>query len=84
MTTWRSISTAPLAKDVELQVGDRFGDHVLSFPCRLTDTGWINSELNVALSPSVMPLAWRPWKKQKLADVRRSPAKRAASSTPSE
>jgi hypothetical protein len=65
MTAWKSISTAPLGQDVELQVGDRFGDHVLSFPCRLTDTGWINAELNVALSPSVMPLVWRPWKERK-------------------
>jgi hypothetical protein len=63
MTTWKSISTAPSGQDVELQVGDRFGDHVLRFACRLTETGWINAELNVALSPSVTPLAWRPWKK---------------------
>jgi hypothetical protein len=61
MATWKSISTAPLGQDVELQVGDRFGDHVLGFPCRLTDKGWINAQLNVTLSPGVMPLAWRPW-----------------------
>jgi hypothetical protein len=61
MATWKSISTAPLGQDVELQVGDRFGDHVLGFPCRLTDKGWINAQLNVTLSPSVRPLAWRPW-----------------------
>ena len=41
---------------MELQVGDRFGEHVLSFPCRLTDKGWVNAELNVALSPAVTPL----------------------------
>jgi hypothetical protein len=65
MTDWKTISTAPLDRDVELHVGDRFGDHVLSFPCRRTDKGWVNAELNVALSPSVTPLAWRPWKKRK-------------------
>jgi hypothetical protein len=65
MTEWKPISTAPSGQDVELQVGDRFGDHVLSFPCRRTDTGWINAELGVRLSPSVTPLAWRPWRKRK-------------------
>jgi hypothetical protein len=65
MNKWRSVSTAPPGQDVELQVGDRFGDHVLAFPCRLTETGWINAELNVALSPAVKPLAWRPWRTQR-------------------
>jgi hypothetical protein len=62
MTEWKPISSAPSGQDVELQVGDRFGDHILSFPCRLTDKGWINSELNVLLSAAVTPLAWRPWR----------------------
>jgi hypothetical protein len=61
MTDWKPISTAPFGRDVALQVGDRFGDHVLGFPCRLTDSGWINAHLNVALSPAVTPLAWREW-----------------------
>jgi hypothetical protein len=56
MTEWKPISTAPFGRDVELQVGDRFGEHVLSFPCRLTDKGWINAELNVTLSPAVRRL----------------------------
>ena len=47
------MSTVPFGRDVELQVSDRFGEHVLNFPCRLTDRGWVNAELNVALSPSV-------------------------------
>jgi hypothetical protein len=63
MTEWKPISTVPFGRDVELQVGDRFGDHVLGFPCRLTDRGWVNAELNVALSPAVTPLAWREWDK---------------------
>jgi hypothetical protein len=65
MSTWKSIATAPLSQDVELQVGDRFGEHVLNFPCRLTEIGWVNANLNVPLSPSVRPLAWRPWKKRR-------------------
>ena len=57
MTDWKPISTVPFGCDVELQVSDRFGEHVLGFACRLTDKGWVNTELNVALSPAVTPLA---------------------------
>ena len=53
------MSTVPFGRDVELQVSDRFGENVLGFACRLTDRGWVNAELNVALSPSVTPIAWR-------------------------
>jgi hypothetical protein len=59
MTEWKPISTAPFGRDVELQVADRFGEHVLRFPCRLTDRGWVNTEFTIALSPSVTPVAWR-------------------------
>jgi hypothetical protein len=62
MTEWKHISTVPFGRDVELQVSDRFGEHVLGFPCRLTDAGWMNAQLNVALSASVTPLAWREWR----------------------
>jgi hypothetical protein len=62
MTDWKPISTVPFECDVELQVSDRFGEHALGFACRLTEKGWVNVELNVALSPAVTPLAWREWR----------------------
>jgi hypothetical protein len=61
MDGWKSIATAPLDHDVQLWVIDRFGARALAYPCRLTDQGWINSELNVQLATSIRPAYWREW-----------------------
>ncbi|HKA74239.1 MAG TPA: hypothetical protein VKE26_20705 [Xanthobacteraceae bacterium] len=61
MNDWKSITTAPFDQDVQLWVIDRFGSRALAFPCRLTDKGWINSKLNVALAATIRPSYWREW-----------------------
>jgi hypothetical protein len=43
MAEWQSIDSAPLEADVRVQARYPLGTYVLSFPCRLTDEGWINS-----------------------------------------
>ena len=43
---WKLIDTAPLNRDLELAVVDPTGAHVVVFPCRLTDSGWIDVETN--------------------------------------
>jgi len=61
MNDWKSITTAPFDQDVQLWVIDRFGSRALAFPCRLTEKGWINSKLNVALAATIRPSYWREW-----------------------
>jgi hypothetical protein len=61
MDGWNEIATAPLDQDVELWVIDRFGSRALTFPFRLTDSGWRNAKLNVLLTKSIRPAYWRAW-----------------------
>ena len=61
MTDWKPITTVPYHRDVALQVIDRFGERELGFPCCRTETGWVNSKLNLPLSLGVKPVAWREW-----------------------
>jgi len=61
MNSWKSIATAPFDEDVQLWVIDRFGARALAFRCRLTDKGWVNSELEVALAVTIKPAYWREW-----------------------
>jgi hypothetical protein len=49
-TSWREISTAPLNRNVEVQVANQRGRFVLAFPCRRTDRGWINVIKDLPLS----------------------------------
>ena len=61
MDGWNEIATAPLDQDVELWVIDRFGSRALTFPCRLTDSGWMNANLKVLLAKTIRPAYWRAW-----------------------
>jgi hypothetical protein len=61
MSGWKSIASAPSDRDVQLWVQDRFGSRALPYPCRLTMQGWINSWMNIQLSPNVKPAYWREW-----------------------
>jgi hypothetical protein len=61
MDGWNEIATAPLDQDVELWVIDRFGSRALTFPCRLTDSGWMNANLKVLLAKTIRPAYWRTW-----------------------
>ena len=61
MSSWKSIATAPFDQDVQLWVIDRFGARALAFRCRLTNQGWINSELKVVLATTIRPAYWRDW-----------------------
>ena len=54
---WQPVSTAPLDREVEVQVTDGFGCYTLPFSCRLTDTGWINTATNKQLT--IQPTHWR-------------------------
>lgn len=57
---WKSIDSAPPDREVELQVADSFGSYTLAFPCRLTDTGWVNANSQGKLE--VEPTHWREHK----------------------
>jgi len=61
MSGWKSIATAPFDQDVQLWVIDRFGARALGFACRRTDSGWINSDLKIALAVTIKPAYWREW-----------------------
>jgi len=54
---WQPISTAPLGVALEVQVANGFGPYALKFPCRLTESGWVNAETDTALK--IEPIAWR-------------------------
>jgi hypothetical protein len=56
---WNPIETAPLNEDIALQVTDgRGGPYTLQWPCRRTESGWINSRKGTSLE--VTPVRWRP------------------------
>ena len=57
---WKSISTAPFDRDVELAVIDYDGFHALIFPCRRILGGWIDAETRERLD-DVQPTHWREW-----------------------
>jgi hypothetical protein len=56
---WRPLEAAPRGQDVQLFVEDDCGSaYPPSYPCRLTDRGWINSSTGSPLE--VTPLGWKP------------------------
>ena len=59
MPEWQPIHRAPLEADVRVQARDPLGTYVLSFPCRLTDEGWINSRTGARLA--VTPVCWKAY-----------------------
>jgi hypothetical protein len=50
MPEWQAIDTAPFEVDVTVQAQDYVGTYMLTFPCRLTDEGWINSQTGARLA----------------------------------
>jgi hypothetical protein len=54
---WKSIDSAPDDREVEVQVADSFGPYTLTFPCRLTQEGWVNANSKGRLE--VEPTHWR-------------------------
>ena len=54
---WHPIATVPRDRSVEVQVNDQFGTYSLTFPCRLTDGGWINA--NSMRQIEIHPTHWR-------------------------
>jgi hypothetical protein len=67
-TEWRLASTAPFNCDVELYMSGDDGSHIIPFPCRQTDAGWINADLDVRLD--IEPSEWRAWPARKAAPIR--------------
>ncbi len=58
--SWKSLESAPLDKDVSLQVTDGRGKpYILVNPSRLTGAGWVSSGKGTPLA--VTPVAWRPY-----------------------
>ena len=66
-TEWRLASTAPFNCDVELYMSGDDGSHIIPFPCRQTDAGWINADLDVRLD--IEPSEWRAWPARKAAPI---------------
>jgi hypothetical protein len=54
---WRSASTAPLDRNVEVLIKNEARAYILRFPCRRTDAGWINVIKSMRLG--VEPTHWR-------------------------
>jgi hypothetical protein len=55
---WNAPSSAPRDRsDLEVQCGDESGAYALPFPCRLTDSGWINARTGTPVAGEV--IAWR-------------------------
>ena len=67
-TEWRLASTAPFSCGVELYMSGDDGWHIIPFPCRKTDAGWINADLDVRLN--IEPSEWRAWPARKAAPIR--------------
>jgi hypothetical protein len=55
---WKSLECVPLNEDVSVLVSDGHGEpYRLSFPCKLTEAGWVSSGKGTLLA--VTPLKWR-------------------------
>jgi hypothetical protein len=58
---WKSASTAPFDRDLELAVIDDDGIHALVFPCRRVLGGWMNAVTKDVMT-RLMPSHWREWR----------------------
>jgi hypothetical protein len=58
--SWKPIESAPTDREVEVQAADQFGSYKLTFPCRLTEAGWVNTASAGRLT--VKPTHWRECK----------------------
>jgi len=59
MDQWKSISRAPLNRDVEVWVTDGVEDYRLGSVCRRTEDGWIYSKFKSPVPARLKLLAWR-------------------------
>jgi hypothetical protein len=59
---WRSISSAPFDRKLELAVIDKDGTHPLVFPCLRVVGGWIDARTEERID--IHPTHWREWPQQ--------------------
>ncbi len=57
---WRTITSAPYDRDLELAVIDAYGPHSLAFPCRRALRGWVKAGTKEQVD--VHPTHWREWR----------------------
>ena len=55
---WKLINTVPLDRDVRIAIIDSKDVHVVTYPCRLTQQGWIAAESKKRFY-WVRPTHWR-------------------------
>jgi hypothetical protein len=56
---WHPISTAPFDRDLQLSVIEGGEVYPLVFPCRRTESGWVNAATRKLVF--VNPTHWREW-----------------------
>jgi hypothetical protein len=56
---WKTISSAPFDRDLELAVLDKDGSHALVFACRRDGGGWIKAATREPVN--VRPTHWQEW-----------------------
>jgi hypothetical protein len=64
--TQQPASLAPRNRDLQLAVIDRHGAHILAFPCRRVEDGWVNAKTKKWID--VFPTHWREWRRSFLGD----------------
>ena len=56
---WKTISSAPFDRELELAVIEGNDEHALVFPCRRVLRGWLNATTSKLVE--VTPTHWRLW-----------------------
>jgi hypothetical protein len=56
---WLRVSSAPSYADLEVCVMDNRGIHALVFPCRKTETEWVDASTKKHID--IQPTHWRKW-----------------------
>jgi hypothetical protein len=56
---WQPIATGPLDRDVQVGIKVESGVLPIFFPCRRTETGWLNAIVKAPLLHE--PTCWREW-----------------------
>ena len=56
---WLPVSIAPTDADLEVCVMDNHGTHALVFPCRKSETGWLDAATKKRID--IQPTDWRKW-----------------------
>jgi hypothetical protein len=59
MLDWQPISSAPFDRDLQLSVIEKEEVYALIFPCRRTQTGWVNAKTGKLVF--VEATNWRMW-----------------------